>query len=730
MRHWITTMSKRAPPPPLDIPPLDPWKNHVPNEFANAITLPSLPHKARKKSTPGAAVEWNEQISPTAAKKPDPEAISDDESTSPAQASTMEIPDFMDEYGSPVDTAVSPIDEQSPGIEDTDKSPRYSDFGAEAVISEHRSAADELSGDMFFSDSDSGSERNACFRRNNAEAEAMYTNKSMASDSVGDLVGDSACDIANHRAESTFESKKSQYQNREPSISREDYQEYIKIKEEIVQERLHMEKQMVQHMLMKEQVDQERIQMEDKMAQQRKQIDQERVQLQEQAAQKCKRMEEQVHQKRMEMEKQTAQRCKEMKEQAAQRCTQMEEQADQERRKVDQERKQMKEKIDQDRKVMEVQVDQERIHMEKQIDQERIRSEAQTAQKCNQMEEQAVQRCTKIEEQMAQKRKQIDEQIEQDRNQVDQDRQRAIQECQQLEEQIDQDRKQMKEQIDQERNRVDQERKQIALERIQMEQAAQDCKQMKEQIDEDRKQVDQQRKEMEKQTAQKAKQMEELDQQRKQIAQEREQMGQQRKQMEEETAQKIKQMEEHFAQGRKEKEEQVDQERRQMEAQTASLQQTIAKLETQNIPFTDKTAACVDAGMDTEMPNGQEADMNSCIPQPSSSQLGLSSATSHPAQTPITEIRGACLDFYHEYRSASPMEIPYLLIKLIRCIFPRIATPLCCFINLFLLVQTHTEKEIWISANSRTRKHLLEHPVVELPLWELLVVIGTLTVTS
>jgi hypothetical protein len=196
-------------------------------------------------------------------------------------------------------------------------------------------------------------------------------------------------------------------------------------------------------------------------------------------------------------------------------------------------------------------------------------------------------------------------------------------------------------------------------------------------------------------------------------------------------------MEEKTIQKCKELEEQIDQERRQMEAQTASLQQTIAELKTQDVAFTDKITACVDADKDTKMHNGQEVDMKSSIPlpspppsSPSLSKLGLSSATSHPAQTPIAEIRETFIDFFYECQSASPMEIPGLFITLIKCNIFRIATPLCCFINLFLLVQTHMEKETWTQANSLTRKHLLEHPVAELPLWELLVVIGSLTVTS
>ncbi|KAH8121728.1 hypothetical protein FP744_10002837 [Trichoderma asperellum] len=200
--------------------------------------------------------------------------------------------------------------------------------------------------------------------------------------------------------------------------------------------------------------------------------------------------------------------------------------------------------------------------------------------------------------------------------------------------------------------------------------------------------------------------------------------------MEDEMFQQRMLMEERIERERTHMEEQIDQERIRMEEKLASLEKTIAELEAQSIAFTDKAAAYVDACMNTETHNGQEADMNSPVSLPSPSQLLLSSATPNPAQTPLAKIIGACLALSYECQSTSPMEIPYLFTEFIKSALFRLATPLCCLGNLVLFLQAHREKEIWIQANSSTRKHLLEQQGSESSIWGVLVIIGSLAVIS
>ncbi|UKZ95343.1 uncharacterized protein TrAFT101_010188 [Trichoderma asperellum] len=209
-----------------------------------------------------------------------------------------------------------------------------------------------------------------------------------------------------------------------------------------------------------------------------------------------------------------------------------------------------------------------------------------------------------------------------------------------------------------------------------------------------------------------------------------ERIERERTHMEEQIEQERVHMEEQMAQKRTEMEEQIDQERIRMGEKLASLEKTIAELETQSIALTDKAAAYADACMNTETHEGQEADMNSPASLPSPSQLGLSPATSHPTPTLVARILGACLALSYECQSTSPMQIPYLFTEFIKSTFFRLVTPLCCLGNLVLLLQAYREKEIWMQANSSTRKHLLEQPGSESSIWGVLVIIGSLAVIS
>lgn len=277
-------MSNRVPPPPLDLSAAA-WMNETPDDFARRIeqVSPNI-RKSRKEVTAEALIEWNQQISPVAAKEAVLKAVFDDESNSVARVA--KTPKIKDEEA-PLDSNAFMVDEQSPGIEAKGISPCVSDFGVEAVVSgEQRSAFDELSGANFWNDGDSGSERNEFIHENDTEADVAYASKSMDSCSVGGFTGDSACDIAYHVAGSITESNKSQYQNREPNITHEDCRECINMKEDMIQERkLTEEKMVLERTHMEEQMVQERMQMEEQMSRERvqmeEQIDQERMRMEE-----------------------------------------------------------------------------------------------------------------------------------------------------------------------------------------------------------------------------------------------------------------------------------------------------------------------------------------------------------------------------------------------------------------------------------------------------------------
>ncbi|KAL6902861.1 hypothetical protein GGI43DRAFT_323256 [Trichoderma evansii] len=278
-------MSNRVPPPPLDLSAASGWTNEVPDDYARKIE-PVSPNrrKSRKGVTAEALIEWNQQISPIAVTEAVLEAASDVESNliSPA----AKTPEIKNETGTPVHSDVFMISEQSPRIEANDTSPCVSDFGIEAAVSgEQRTAFEELSGANFLDGSDSESERNAFIHGNDTESDAVYVSKSIASDSVGDFTGDSACDIANHMAEPITGSNIGQYQNQEPNITHEDCQECINMKEELAQERVRREEQTAQkYIQMEEQMVQQRRDMEEKLVKERKQMEEKLVSLEKEIA--------------------------------------------------------------------------------------------------------------------------------------------------------------------------------------------------------------------------------------------------------------------------------------------------------------------------------------------------------------------------------------------------------------------------------------------------------------